>query len=177
MRIFYTKLDNLNFCATIVIRIGETDRDNVKVKFKDTVMKKVLVSVFALTALAGCASYYDYYKGGIRYTQDGEDCVYYAGEYGRNFSSDIAGLDNGKKIVYRNTRCADLYARDNFGAEPRHDRQALVPAAREVSCTTCNAQPVQVVAPVQVAAPVVEYGCKTCNQPVLKRRYVIVPAM
>ena len=123
-------------------------------------MKKVLVSVIALTGLAGCGAYYDYYKGGVRYTQDGQDCIYYAGEYGRNFSQYVSGIDNGKKIVYRNTRCEDLYARDTFGLPQRNERQVLAPAAQEVSCQSCNA-------------------CNTCSnaQPVLKRRYVIVPAM
>ena len=52
-------------------------------------MKKVLVSIVALAGLAGCASYYDYYKGDVRYTQDGEDCIYYVGEYGNHFSNEI----------------------------------------------------------------------------------------
>lgn len=120
-------------------------------------MKKILVSVIALTALAGCASYYDYYKGGVRYTQDGEDCIYYAGEYGSRYSADIRTLDNSKRIVYRNTRCEDLYARDNFGAAPRRDRQVLAPAAEPATCNSC--------------------GCKSCAQPVVRRKYVIVPAM
>ena len=129
-------------------------------------MKKVLVSVIALTSLAGCGAYYDYYKGGVRYTQDGQDCIYYAGEYGRNFSRYVGGIDNAKKIVYRNTRCEDLYAIDNFGQAPRHDRQILVPAAQEVPCNSCDAKVEQV-------------SCSSCNaaQPVLKRRYIIVPAM
>lgn len=117
-------------------------------------MKKVLVSVLALSALAACSSY-DYYKGGVRYTQDGEDCIYTMGENGHRFSNDVYDMNNGKKIVYRNTRCSDLYARDNLGQAPRHDRQIIVPAAREVAdAPSC--------------------GCKTCNQPVLKRRYIIV---
>ena len=129
-------------------------------------MKKVLVSVIALTSLAGCGAYYDYYKGGVRYTQDGQDCIYYAGEYGRNFSRYVSGIDNGKKIVYRNTRCEDLYGIDKFGQAPRHDRQILVPAAQEVPCNSCDAKVEQV-------------SCSSCNaaQPVLKRRYIIVPAM
>ena len=136
-------------------------------------MKKVLVSAIALSTLAGC-TYYDYYKGGVRYTQDGTDCIYYSGEYGQNFSADIRGLDNGKKIVYRNTRCEDLYARDMMGQAPRQDRQILAPAAAPVyaapvatPCNTCAAaQPVQVVAP-----------CHACNQPISTRKYVIVSAM
>lgn len=116
-------------------------------------MKKVLVSVFALAALAACSSY-DYYKGGIQYTQDGEDCIYEMGEQGKHFTNSIYDMNNGKRIVYRNTRCADLYARDNMGQAPRRDRQIIVPAAREVEVApTC--------------------GCKMCGQPVLKRRYVI----
>lgn len=125
-------------------------------------MKKVLVSVIALTSLVGCGAYYDYYKGGVRYTQDGQDCIYYAGEYGRNFSRYVGGLDTGKKIVYRNTRCEDLYAMDNFGQAPRHDRQILVPAAEKVSCDACSVK---------------KSSCDTCAKPVLTRRYVIVPAM
>ena len=128
-------------------------------------MKKVLVSVIALTSLAGCGAYYDYYKGGVRYTQDGPDCIYYAGEHGRNYSYYVGGLDTGKKIVYRNTRCEDLYAIDNFGQESRHDRQILAPAAQVTPCDSC--------------ARVEKVSCNSCAQaqPVLKRRYIIVPAM
>lgn len=123
-------------------------------------MKKILASVFALAVLAGCASYYDYYEGGVRYTQDGEDCIYYAGEFGRNFSADIRGMNNGKKIVYRNTRCADLYNRDMIGQAPRHDRQILAPAAREVAapCDSCNV-------------------CKSCGVQPVSRKYYVVSAM
>ncbi len=118
-------------------------------------MKKVLVSVFALAALAGCSGYYDYYKGGVRYTQDGEDCIYYAGEYGHNYSRDIHGLDANKKVVYRNTRCADLFERDNAGVIPQPGRKVLTAGAQVAPAATCP--------------------CQTCNQPVLKRRYYIVP--
>lgn len=123
-------------------------------------MKKVLASFIALATLTGCAGYYDYYKGGVRYTQDGEDCVYYAGEFGRNFSDEIRGMDANKKIVYRNTRCADLYARDNSINAPRHDRQVLTPAPQMTQCSSCNT-------------------CKTCaSRPqVVRRKYVIVSAM
>ncbi len=118
-------------------------------------MKKMFVSVLALTALAGCGGYYDYYKGGVRYTQDGEDCIYYAGEYGRNYSRDISGMDANKKVVYRNTRCADLFNRDNEGLIPQPARKVLTQAADVAP--TCP--------------------CQACNQPVLKRRYIIVPAI
>ena len=123
-------------------------------------MKKILVSLIALVGLAGCGAYYDYYKGGVRYTQDGQDCIYYAGEYANNFSKYVGGMDESKKIVYRNTRCEDLYARDTFGTPMRNERQVLAPVAQEVStCGACN-------------------KCNSCdNTPVLKRRYVIVSAM
>lgn len=118
-------------------------------------MKKGLIAVISLVALAGCGEYYDYYKGGIRYTQDGADCIYYAGENGYKYSADIRSLDNNKKIVYRNTRCADLYARDNFGMTPRADRQILAPAAQPVT-TSC--------------------GCNTCGmpKPIARRKYIVV---
>lgn len=124
-------------------------------------MNKILISVLTVSALAGCTNYYDYYKGGVTYTQDGEDCIYYIGENGRHFSSDIRNLDANKKIVYRNTRCADLYARDNFGMAPRTDRQILAPAAQYVEV------------PVQASS----CGCnKTCgvSQAVSRRKYVLV---
>ncbi len=122
-------------------------------------MKKVLFSMLVLTALVGCGGYYDYYKGGVRYTQDGQDCIYYAGEQGRNFSSYVDGMNESKKIVYRNTRCEDLYARDTFGQEVQQKRQILVPAAQEVKVEKASC------------------GCNSCVKPVLKRRYVIVSAM
>jgi hypothetical protein len=109
-------------------------------------MKKLLISVAAATLLAGC-TYYDYYKGGVRYTQDGDDCVYYADEYGRNFSSSVRGLDGSNRIVYRNTRCEDLFAMDNPMRLERNDRQVLVPAVKPVEapkcgCNACGAKPV-----------------------------------
>lgn len=121
-------------------------------------MKKILVSVIALTSLVGCGAYYDYYKGGVRYTQDGRDCVYYVGERGRDFSDAVDGVDSRKKIVYRNTRCEDLYARDTFGTAPREPRQVLAPAAEKAQCKSCNAK------------------CDKCTQPMLVRRYIISPA-
>ena len=100
-------------------------------------MKKVLVSVLALVALAGCSAYYDYYKGGVRYTQDGEDCIFYSNESGYRYSSDIRSLDTDKKIVYRNTKCRDLYARDNMNQPSRTERQVLAPAAKsDCACQT-----------------------------------------
>lgn len=129
---------------------------------KDKGMKKVLVSMIALAGLAGCASYYDYYKGNVRYTQDGEDCIYYTGEMGNHFSADIRNLNTGKKIVYRNTRCADLYSRDMMGQAARADRVIMAPAAREVAYS----------APVVYAAP----RCNACQTNV-SRKYVLVSAM
>ena len=99
-------------------------------------MKKAVFALFGLAVLTGCASYYDYYKGGVRYTQDGDDCVFYAAERGRHYSEDIRSLDLDKKIVYRNTQCSDLYLRDNFGAPQRTERQVLTPVMNKP--TTCG---------------------------------------
>ncbi|MBO4625903.1 MAG: hypothetical protein J5679_01335 [Alphaproteobacteria bacterium] len=115
-------------------------------------MKKALFSVIALAALAGCA--YDYYRGGVRYVQDGEDCVFYYGEYGAHYASDVRELDTDKRIVYRNTRCSELFARDNGGIAPRPQRAVLTRAA--------------------AAAP--SCGCEKCAAKSTPR-YVIVPAM
>ncbi|MBR2286353.1 MAG: membrane lipoprotein lipid attachment site-containing protein [Alphaproteobacteria bacterium] len=113
-------------------------------------MKKILFSVVALAALAGCA--YDYYRGGVRYVQDGDDCIFYSGEYGSHYTNDIRGLNTDKRVVYRNTSCADLFARDNGGVAPRPNRAVLTRAANTTS--SC--------------------GCGACAK---TQRYVIVPAM
>ena len=137
-------------------------------------MNKALVSILGLVALSGCA--YDYYEGGVRYTQDGPDCIYYSGEQGRRFSNEISSMRGGKKIVYRNTICAHLYDKDNFGQPARQERQILTPAAVEQVSPCQNSGCGAVVeAPVYTAS----YGCTSCTQsaPVLKRRYVIVSGM
>ncbi len=90
-------------------------------------MKKAVVSIISLIALAGCATYYDYYHADVRYTQDGEDCVYYLDESGRRFSDDVRSKDLDKKIVYRNTRCADLFSRDNADVVTHSERKVLNP--------------------------------------------------
>lgn len=96
-------------------------------------MKKILMSVFALVVLSGCAGYYDYYKSGVRYTQDGEDCVFYSVERGRYFNDEIRSLDADKKVVYKNTKCETLYGRDMMGQMSRHDRKIVVPTPKK-SC-------------------------------------------
>ena len=134
-------------------------------------MKKIFALV-ALVALAACSSYYDYYKGGVRYTQDGEDCIYSSGEYARHYSRDVNAADLGKKIVYRNTRCADLYARDMAGQEPRNERRVLTPAAN-----VSYVEPVM--APRQIVvnpAPVAQKPCNCCKKAASKQ-YVIVSGM
>ena len=140
-------------------------------------MKKIL-ALATLIAVAGCSSYYDYYKGGVRYTQDGEDCIYYSDEAARHYSRDVDAADLGKKIVYRNTRCSDLYARDTMGQEPRRERRVLTPAA------TTSANDVEYVsepvsAPRQIVvkpAPVVKKSCGCCNKGATKQ-YVVISGM
>jgi hypothetical protein len=122
-------------------------------------MKKFLISVFSLIALAGCSSSYDYYKGGVKYTQDGDDCVYRAGERGHEFSDEVRNMDKDQKVVYRNTLCADLFNKDTAGRY-RQERQVLKPAAATVSCKSCACN----------------RGCSD-SVPVIKRRYVIVSGM
>lgn len=128
-------LDNrLNF-ATIVTNRG-LDRENGNFT-KGKKMKKTLFVLFGLVVLAGCSSY-DYYKGDVRYVQDGEDCIFISTEAGRRYSSDIRELDADKEIVYRNTMCRDLYERDTFGIAPRTERQVLTPVAPKADCGCCQ---------------------------------------
>ena len=131
-------------------------------------MKKVLFSIFGLVVLAGCSTHYDYYKGGVKYTQDGADCVYTAGEQSRKFSDEVRGSNKDKKIVYRNTLCADLYAKDTFGQVKPTERKVLTTAAEYAPCSACTQQ----ARPCSASA---DCGCNAA--PVLKRRYVIVSAM
>lgn len=134
-------------------------------------MKKFLTLV-ALIALAGCSSYYDYYKGGVRYTQDGEDCIYSSGEYARNYSNSVNSADLGKKIVYRNTRCADLYAKDIADQEPRNERRVLTPAVEY------DAEPVMEPMPmVMKPAPVMKKPCNCCKKKRAAKQYVVVSGM
>ena len=129
-------LDRWLICATIRTWLELWAE---KILSKGSVMKNILISLFGLAILTGCASYYDYYKGGVRYTQDGDDCVFYYAERGRHFSDKIRSLDTDKKVVYRNTKCSDLYLRDNAGQPARHDRKIIVPAAKsDCGCKTCS---------------------------------------
>lgn len=119
-------------------------------------MKNVILSVLGLTMLAGCSGY-DYYEADVRYRQDDEDCVYYFDEGGKRFNGDIRSLKDAKKIVYRNTRCKDLYMEDTFGAA-RNDRKAFVSTFEEEK-------------------PAPKCHCNKCGKKsVLKNRYVIVSA-
>ena len=122
-------------------------------------MKKVCLSVLALVVVAGCSGY-DYYKTDVRYRQKGEDCVYYYTEDGEKFSKEIRSLNDDKEIVYRNTRCSDLYMKDTFGAAERNDRKAIVPVYVE-----------------NKPAKTSGCGCSKCaKKQVLQSRYVIVPS-
>ena len=119
-------------------------------------MKQILALVVALVAVAGCSSSYDYYKSGVRYIQDGKDCVYYADEYAQRYSDSIRGFDGKNRIVYRNTRCEDLYARDHGGQTERNDRKVLTPVVVDKpGCTKCTS------------------GCDAEIVPVTRRYYTI----
>jgi len=119
-------------------------------------MKKFL-ALGAFIALAACGGSYDYYAGDVRYVQDGEDCIYYMEESANRYSRDVDSADVDKKIVYRYTRCADLYARDMGGKTVRNERRVMTAAAEPVA-----AEPVSVVvkpAPVKKSC-----GCASCKK-------------
>lgn len=136
-------------------------------------MKKFL-TLAALIALAGCSNHYEYYKGGVLYTQDGDNCIYQSGEQGRHYSSNVNSADLNKKIVYRNTRCSDLYARDTLGQEPRQERRVLAPATE---VTYIEDQSAVVAEPRQIVVqPTAKKSCG-CAAKKAKRQYVVVSGM
>lgn len=99
-------------------------------------MKQLLIAMFGVMMLTGCTTYYDYYKGGVRYTQDGDDCVFRAVEHGRRYSEDVKTLDLDKRVVYKNTKCRDLYRDDNMGQVARTERVMLTPVVKK-ECSSC----------------------------------------
>ena len=122
---------------------------------KENEMKKIVLSVLGLSLVAACSSY-DYYKGDVRYRQEGKDCVYYYAENGKKFNEDIRSLKDAKQIVYANTQCSDLYLNDTFDYE-RNDRKAIVPVYVESkNSSKCNCS-------------------KSSKKRVVKNRYIIVP--
>lgn len=136
-------------------------------------MKKILALV-ALITLAACGGSYDYYKGGVRYIQDGSNCIYVSGEEAHKYSENVNSADVDKKIVYRNTSCADLYARDMAGQEPRRERRVLTPAANDYSWEEPVAEPRDIVIK---PAPVAKKpcGCKKCAKKTkTTKQYVVV---
>ncbi len=91
-------------------------------------MQKILSFLIVAGLITGC-SYYDYYKGGVRYVQRGDNCVYYSEESSEEqFSEKVEEFDDENRIVYKNTRCEDLFARDNAGRMDHNKRHVLVPA-------------------------------------------------
>lgn len=131
-------------------------------------MRKILSFMVVAVVFAGC-SYYDYYKGGVRYVQRGDNCVYYSEESSEEqFSDKVEEFDDENRIVYKNTRCEDLFVRDNAGRMDRNSRHVLVPAK------VANHKP----KPVAVAKPVVaEKPCCDCKSaelvPVSRQFYAL----
>ena len=115
-------------------------------------MQKILSFMIVAGVITGC-SYYDYYRGGVRYVQRGDNCVYYSEESSEEqFSEKVEEFDDENRVVYKNTRCEDLFARDNAGRMDRNKRHVLAPA------TVANRKP----KPVAVAKPV-EKPCCECK--------------
>ncbi len=133
-------------------------------------MKKFLAFV-AVLVLAACSRSYDYYQGNVRYVQDGNDCIYSSGEIANNYSSEVDTADLAKQIVYRNTSCAELYARDMEGQEVRQERRVLTPAATETYDFEPVAEPRKIVKPMPV-----KKSCKCCAKKTTKK-YVVVSGM
>ena len=93
-------------------------------------MKKTLFALIAFVFTVGCSSY-EYYRGDVRYVQDEEDCIFTSFEHGNRYSDEIRTLDIDKEIVYRKTKCRDLYYRDNMGQVARTERHVLKPVEKK----------------------------------------------
>lgn len=108
-------------------------------------MQKILSFMIVAGVITGC-SYYDYYRGGVRYVQRGDNCVYYSEESSEEqFSEKVEEFDDENRIVYKNTRCEDLFARDNAGRMDRNKRHVLAPA----TVANRKSKPVAVTKPVE----------------------------
>ena len=120
--------------------------------------------------ITGC-SYYDYYKGGVRYVQRGDNCVYYLEESSEEqFSDKVEEFDDENRIVYKNTRCEDLFARDNAGRMDRNSRHVLVPAA----VANRKPKPAVVTKPVAMEKPAKPCcDCKAELVPVSRQFYAL----
>ncbi len=140
--------------AVICAKICSNESGAREVKTnKGKKMRKILSFMVVAVVFAGC-SYYDYYKGGVRYVQRGDNCVYYSEQSSEEqFSEKVEEFDDENRIVYKNTRCEDLFTRDNAGRMDLNDRHVLVPAK------VANRKP----KPAPVAKPiVVENPAKPC---------------
>lgn len=116
-------------------------------------MQKILSFMIVAGVITGC-SYYDYYRGGVRYVQRGDNCVYYSEESSEEqFSEKVEEFDDENRIVYKNTRCEDLFVRDNAGRMDRNKRHVLAPAV------VANRKP----KPVAVAPKPADKPCCDCK--------------
>ena len=91
-------------------------------------MQRILSLLLVGGVLFGCSAY-NYYKGNVRYVQDGDNCIYYTSESAKHYSDSVERFNDNNRIIYQNTRCEDLFARDNAGRTERNDRRVLVSAA------------------------------------------------
>ena len=135
-------------------------------------MQKILSFLIVGGVLVGCSSY-NYYKGNVRYVQRGDDCVYYTSESAKHYSDGVERFSDDNRIVYKDTRCEDLFARDNVGRTARDERRVLAPASvvnRKPKPTVVAPKPV-VVAPKPVDKPCCE--CKAELVPVSRQFFAL----
>ena len=83
------------------------------------------------------------------------------------FSDKVEEFDDENRIVYKNTRCEDLFTRDNAGRMDRNSRHVLVPA------TVANRKLKPVAAPKPVAVEKPCCDCKAELVPVSRQFYAL----
>lgn len=141
----------VDICAKI--HSNESGAGELKTDKGKKEMKKILSFLIVGGVLVGCSSY-NYYKGNVRYVQDGDNCIYYTSERAKHYSDAVERFNDDNRIIYSNTRCEDLFARDNAGRTERNGRRVLVPAS--VANRKPKPAPKPVVAPKPVEKPCCE---------------------
>jgi hypothetical protein len=114
-------------------------------------MKKIIFVFVAAFALVACSSRQVLYKGNVKLTQDGKDCVL---ELARNGDFADRAFDKRQKIVHRNTKCADIIGQCESSncapARPRVSESDQLSKQPQVAQPAPAPQPTVVIVPVRV---------------------------
>ena len=143
-------------------------------------MRKTIFSLCGVLLLAGCAGS-SYYETELNYEQDGPDCIYYNYENGADIIKGIRSLETTEKVVYRDTKCSDLFKKDTADINKVHNRKALVDTNPKYEFDNFSENDYFTSQPIIIqihkdTKSEKRAGCsKRGKKQVLKNRYYIVP--